>query len=62
MGKKAVSMKYEMKIALPVYKMVYSFLFMGIIVLVRPIQSTTEIIVTVETYIALLAGIFLADT
>ena len=55
-------MKYEMKIALPVYKMVYSFLFMGIIVLVRPIQSTTEIIVTVETYIALLAGIFLADT
>ena len=22
-------MKYEMKIALPVYKMVYSFLFMG---------------------------------
>lgn len=29
MGKKAVSMKYEMKIALPVYKMAYSFLFMG---------------------------------
>lgn len=55
-------MKYEIKITLPVYKIVYSFLFAIIIVLVRPIQSTTEIIVTLETYMALLSGIFLADT
>lgn len=54
-------MKYEIKITLPVYKIVYSFLFAIIIVLVRPIQSTTEIIVTLETYMALLSGIFLAD-
>ncbi len=55
-------MRYEIKIALPVYKIIYSFLFMVIIVLVRPIQYTTEIIVSLETYTALLAGIFLADT
>lgn len=55
-------MKYEIKITLPVYKIVYSFLFAIIIILVRPIQSTTEIIVTLETYMALLSGIFLADT
>lgn len=32
-GKKAVCMKYEIKITLPVYKIVYSFLFAIIIVL-----------------------------
>lgn len=55
-------MKYEIKIALPLYKVVYSFLFVTIIILVRPIQSITEIIAPLETYMALLAGIFLADT
>ncbi|MBN2925904.1 MAG: hypothetical protein JTJ12_00495, partial [Eubacterium sp.] len=62
MGKKAIYMKYEIKIALPLYKVVYSFLFVTIIILVRPIQSITEIIVPLETYMALLAGIFLTDT
>ena len=30
-------MKYELKIALPMYKIIYSMLFMVIIILVRPI-------------------------
>lgn len=55
-------MKYEIKITLPLYKMVYSVLFMVIIVLVRPVSSYGEIIVALEPYVALLAGVFMADS
>ena len=37
-------MKYEAKITLPFYKVIYSMLFMVIIILVRPISSYSEII------------------
>ena len=37
-------MKFELKITLPIYKILYSAVFMIIIVLVRPINSFSEII------------------
>lgn len=55
-------MKYEAKIALPLYKLIYSMLFMVIIILVRPISSYSEIISVLESSVALLAGVFMADT
>lgn len=55
-------MKYETKIALPLYKLIYSMLFMVIIILVRPISSYSEIIWVLESSVALLAGVFIADT
>lgn len=54
-------MKYEAKIALPLYKLIYSMLFMVIIILVRPISSYSEIISVLESSVALLAGVFTAD-
>lgn len=41
-------MKYELKIALPMYKIIYSMLFMVIIILVRPIMSYNEIVSVLE--------------
>ena len=54
-------MKYEAKIALPLYKLIYSMLFMVIVILVRPISSYSEIISVLESGVALLAGVFAAD-
>ena len=54
-------MKYEAKITLPFYKVIYSMLFMVIIILVRPISSYSEIISVLESSVALLAGVFMAD-
>lgn len=54
-------MKYELKIALPMYKIIYSMLFMVIIILVRPIMSYNEIVSVLESSVALLAGVFMAD-
>ena len=54
-------MKYELKIALPMYKIIYSKLFMVIIILVRPIMSYNEIVSVLESSVALLAGVFMAD-
>lgn len=54
-------MKYELKIALPMYKIIYSILFMVIIILVRPIMSYNEIVSVLESSVALLAGVFMAD-
>lgn len=54
-------MKYELKIALPMYKIIYSILFMVIIILVRPITSYNEIVSVLESSVALLAGVFMAD-
>ena len=53
-------MKYELKIALPMYKIIYSMLFMVIIILVRPIMSYNEIVSVLESSVALLAGVFMA--
>ena len=54
-------MKYELKIALPMYQIIYSMLFMVIIILVRPIMSYNEIVSVLESSVALLAGVFMAD-
>ena len=51
-------MKYELKIALPMYKIIYSMLFMVIIILVRPIMSYNEIVSVLESSVA---GVFMAD-
>ena len=54
-------MRYELKITLPIYKIVYSIAFIVIIVLVSPINSFSGIITAVEPNVALLAGVFMAD-
>lgn len=54
-------MKYELKITLMPYKLIYSVLFMLIIIFVRPISSYSEIISVLESSVALLAGVFMAD-
>ena len=47
-------MKYELKIALPMYKIIYSMLFMVIIILVRPIMSYNEIVSVLESSVRFL--------
>ena len=54
-------MRYELKITLPIYKILYSLAFMVIIVLVSPINSFSGIITAVEPNVALLASVFMAD-
>lgn len=54
-------MKKEMKICLPIYKIVYSIIFMIILSLIRGISSVTEIGITLDTSAALLAIVFCAD-
>ncbi len=60
-GKGGAADEYELKITLPIYKIVYSIAFMVIIVLVSPINSFSGIITAVEPNVALLAGVFMAD-
>lgn len=54
-------MKYDLKISLPLHKVLYAFVFMVIIVIVRQISSRSEIIAAMEPNIALLSAIFMAD-
>ena len=54
-------MRYELKITLPIYKILYSLAFMVIIVLVSPINSFSGINTAVEPNVALLASVFMAD-
>lgn len=54
-------MKYELKITLPIYKVLYSVVFMVLIILVRPVNSFSGIINALEPNVALLAGVFMAD-
>jgi hypothetical protein len=54
-------MKYDLKISLTLHKILYAFVFMVIIVIVRPVSSRSEIITAVEPNIALLSAIFMAD-
>ncbi|MDE6606604.1 MAG: ABC transporter permease [Lachnospiraceae bacterium] len=55
-------MKYEMKICLPVYKIVYSICFVIMLSLVRGITDVVEIGIVLDAFMAVLAGIFCADT
>ena len=54
-------MRYEWKITLPGYKILYSIVFMVLTVMVRPVNSYSGIIAGLEPNVALLAGVFMAD-
>lgn len=55
-------MKKEIKICLPIYKLIYSMSFILILSFVRGIESVNEIGAVIQAPIALLAVIFCADT
>lgn len=55
-------MKYEVKICIPRYKLVYSLAFMLVLCVIHPIVYYNEIGVAIEEPVALLAAIFCADT
>lgn len=55
-------MKYEMKIALPFYKIVYAAFFTVMLSIVRGVAYTNEIGIALEPPMALLAVSFCADT
>ena len=51
-------MKYNFKISLPLYKMLYSIAFMLLFALIRPTTTISEILVVIEPNVCLLAIIF----
>ena len=53
-------MKKEMKIILPVYKMVYAFAFVVILSLIRGVVFTNEIGLSIEGPFAILIAVFCA--
>ncbi len=55
-------MKYERKIMLPFYKVLYSILFIGFLALFRGISETREIGVTLDPAVSVLSIAFMADT
>lgn len=55
-------MKKEIKISMPVYKMLYAFAFIVILGFVRGIARPEEIGPALETPVALLSAVFCADT
>ena len=55
-------MRKEIKICLPIYKLIYSMSFILILSFVRGIESVNEIGAVIQAPIALLAVIFCADT
>jgi hypothetical protein len=60
--KEADILKQDIKISLPLYKVVYSFIFIILLSLIRGISSVGEIGSAVDINMALLAIIFCADT
>lgn len=55
-------MKYEIKISLPIYKMLYTLFFIVILSLVRGVTYSYEIGIALEAPMAILAVSFCADT
>ena len=55
-------MKKEMKIILPVYKIVYAFAFVVILSLIRGVVFPNEIGLSIEGPFAILTAVFCADT
>lgn len=55
-------MRAEIKICLPFYKIVYSFLFIAILSVIRGIAFSFEIGIALEDSMALLTAVFCADT
>lgn len=62
MEEEAVVVVRELKICLPVYKIVYSVFFIIILCLVRGITNTDEIGIALEPAMAILTAAFCADT
>lgn len=54
-------MKYNLKISLPVYKIIYSIAFMFVMALIRPTVTPSEILMVIEPNICFLAIVFIAD-
>lgn len=55
-------MKYEMKISLPIYKIIYAGFFVVILSLVRGVSYSVEVGIAMEAPMAMLAAVFCADT
>ena len=62
MEKEAGILKYEMKISLPVYKIVYAVFFVVMLSLVRGVTYSNEVGIALEPPMAILAATFCADT
>lgn len=54
-------MRYNLKISLPLYKILYSIAYMFLFVLLRPTVTVNEIMVVIEPNICFLALIFVSD-
>ncbi len=54
-------MKYEIKISLPVYKIIYAAFFVMILSIVRGVTYSYEIGIALEAPMAILAAVFCAD-
>lgn len=55
-------MKWDMKIMLPPYKLIYPVLFMLLLAFVRGVSDTREIGTVLDSMIPVLAIVFMADT
>lgn len=62
MEKEAVVVKKEIKISLPVYKIVYAVCFIVILSLIRGITYSSEIGIALEAQMAILSLVFCSDT
>lgn len=54
-------MKYNLKIALPIYKILYSVAFMFVMALIRPTVTASEVLTVIEPNICFLSVVFIAD-
>lgn len=54
-------MKCNLKIALPIYKILYSIAFMFVMALIRPTVTASEVLTVIEPNICFLAVVFIAD-
>lgn len=54
-------MKCNFKISLPLYKLLYSMVFMFVMALIRPTVTPVEILTVIEPNLCFLAIVFVAD-
>ncbi len=54
-------MKCNFKISLPLYKLLYSMVFMFVMALIRPTVTPIEILTVIEPNLCFLAIVFVAD-
>lgn len=60
--KEAGLLKYELKISLPIYKVVYAAFFVIILSIIRGVAYSYEIGIVLEAPMAILAAVFCTDT